>query len=66
MRPFLVTAALVAAGLLAACSKAPETKVEPVRPVRVLTIGETSAARTVEFAAEVRARHEIRLSFRGL
>jgi membrane fusion protein, multidrug efflux system len=64
MKPLLVPAVLLAACLLAACSKAPETKVEAVRPVRVLTIGETSAARTVEFAAEVRARHEIRLSFR--
>jgi RND family efflux transporter MFP subunit len=64
MRPFLVPAALAAAVALAACSKATETKVEPVRPVRVLTIGETSAPRSVEFAAEVRARHEIRLSFR--
>ena len=64
MRTFLVPAALVAVGVLAGCSKATETKVEPVRPVRVLTIGETSAPRSVEFAAEVRARHEIRLSFR--
>ena len=64
MKSFIVPAALVAVGILTACSKATETKVEPVRPVRVLVIGETSAARSVEFAAEVRARHEIRLSFR--
>ena len=64
MRTFLLPAAFIAASLLAACSKAPETKVEPVRPVRVLTIGEASGARSVEFAADVRARHEIRLSFR--
>lgn len=57
-------AALAIAAVLAACAREPEPKVEPVRPVRVLTIGESTAPRKVEFAAEIRARHEIRLSFR--
>jgi RND family efflux transporter MFP subunit len=61
-----VAAAAAAAtlSLLAACGKAPEPAVEPVRPVRVLTIGDAAGARRVEFAADVRARHEVRLSFR--
>ena len=55
-----------AALLLAACGKAPETRPEEVRPVRVLKVGEPkgSSARSVEFAGEVRARYETRLAFR--
>jgi multidrug efflux system membrane fusion protein len=64
MRTLLVPAGLVAAGLLAACSNATETRVEEVRPVRVITIGESAAQSTAAYAAEVRARHEVRLSFR--
>jgi RND family efflux transporter MFP subunit len=55
---------LAAAVLLPACGKEPEPKTEPVRPVRVLTIGETAGPRAAEFAAELRPRHEVRLSFR--
>ena len=62
--PLQLSPLLAAALLLSACGKEPEPAVEPVRPVRVLTIGETSGPRSVEFAGEVRARHEIRLSFR--
>jgi RND family efflux transporter MFP subunit len=54
----------MAASLLAACSDATEKKPEEVRPVRVITIGESAAPRTVSYAAEVRPRHEVRLSFR--
>lgn len=64
MRPFLILASLVAAGVLAACSKATENKVEEVRPVRVITIGESAEPNSASYAAEVRARHEVRLSFR--
>ncbi|MBC7804464.1 MAG: efflux RND transporter periplasmic adaptor subunit [Candidatus Parcubacteria bacterium] len=64
MKPALFPAAVLAAAMLSACGKEPETRTEAVRPVRVLTIGEISVPRSVEFAGEVRARHEIRLSFR--
>jgi membrane fusion protein, multidrug efflux system len=64
MKPFLVPAALIAVSILTACSKATETKVEPVRPVRVQTIGEVAGSRGAEFAGELRPRHEVRLSFR--
>lgn len=53
-------------GLLAAisaCSK-PEPVAEPVRAVRVLTVGEGTLQATAEFAGEVRARVESRLGFR--
>jgi len=54
----------IAALVLAACSDATETKPEEIRPVRVITIGESAEPRTVTYAAEVRPRHEVRLSFR--
>jgi len=58
---------VVAAALaLSACGKAPEMRPEEVRPVRVLKVGDakTLAARSVEYAGEVRARYETRLAFR--
>lgn len=59
------TAVVLAAAVLAVgCGKPPEQKPEEIRPVRVLRIGGAEAARTVEFAGEIRARHETRLSFR--
>ncbi len=61
--PKLSIAALVAAAMLAACSKPAPTE-EPIRAVRVITVGEASFDATYEFAAEVRARSESRLSFR--
>jgi multidrug efflux system membrane fusion protein len=65
MRPAMrLTSILAAVGLLTACTNAAEPKTEPVRPVRVLKVGESNGARAVEFAAEVRPRHEIRQSFR--
>lgn len=54
----------MAALLLAACSDATEKKPADVRPVRVITIGESAEPRAVSYAAEVRPRHEVRLSFR--
>ena len=57
-------ALVIAASFLAACSDATEQKPEEVRPVRVITIGESASPRTVSYAAEVRPRHEVRLAFR--
>jgi len=48
---------------LVACSK-PEPAAEPVRAVRVLTVGEGVLQASAEFAGEVRARVESRLGFR--
>lgn len=61
MKVLLIVAA---AALLAACTKAPEHKLEEIRPVRVQKIGATPATRSFEFGGEVRARHETRLAFR--
>jgi len=48
---------------LSACSK-PETVQEPVRAVKVITVGASSLSAGSEFAGEVRARVETRLGFR--
>ena len=50
--------------LLAACSKAPPAD-EPVRAVRTQVVGLGSAGVSHEYAAEIRARTESRLGFRG-
>lgn len=55
--------ALTAAATLAACSKT-ETAPEPVRAVRTVTITPQTAGGTFEYAGEVKARTESRLSFR--
>lgn len=62
-RMWLATAVVLS---LSACGKAPETRPEEVRPVRVLKLGEATSPspRSVEFAGEVRARYETRLAFR--
>jgi len=57
-------AAAAAALALAACGQDAGNKPEEIRPVRVMRIGAESAARSVEYAGEVRARHETRLGFR--
>ncbi|MBS0335656.1 MAG: efflux RND transporter periplasmic adaptor subunit [Proteobacteria bacterium] len=58
-------AALLALGAIAAgCGKEPEAKPEEVRPVRVLRVDAAAAARSIEFAGEVRPRYETRLAFR--
>lgn len=51
---------------LAACGKAPETRPEEIRPVRVMKIGGAAdaAVRRVEYPGEVRPRYETRLAFR--
>jgi len=48
---------------IAACSK-PQAPEEPIRSVKVMTVGLQSALAGLEYAAEVRARVESRLSFR--
>lgn len=59
--PLLVTLAAVAA--LAACSKT-EPAPDPVRAVRTVTVSSQTAGGTYEYAGEVKARTESRLSFR--
>jgi RND family efflux transporter MFP subunit len=59
----LLFSALPALLLMAACSKAPPAP-EPIRAVRTLTVAVESAGGRLEYAGEVRARTESRLSFR--
>ncbi|MFZ3128832.1 MAG: efflux RND transporter periplasmic adaptor subunit [Rhodoferax sp.] len=59
-----LAATLVAAALvLSACSKPAPTE-EPVRAVKILTVGAQGMQSGAEFAGEVRARVESRLGFR--
>ena len=53
----------LSAALLAACSK-PVPQSEPIRAVKVITVGTSSLQYGAEFAGEVRARVESRLGFR--
>ncbi len=62
MRQNLVVLSIFAAAL-GACSK-PEPLPEPVRAVKLITVGEGGALATYEFSGEVRARSEQRLGFR--
>lgn len=59
----LLFIALVGTGALAACSK-PESVADPIRAVRTQTVAAQSVGGVAEYAAEVRARTESRLSFR--
>jgi membrane fusion protein, multidrug efflux system len=54
---------LVSAGALMACSR-PAPSAEPIRAVKVITVGLQAPASTLEYAGEVRARVESRLGFR--
>jgi multidrug efflux system membrane fusion protein len=54
---------LAAALVLAACSK-PAPPEEPIRAVKVVTVGAADMGSGLEFAGEVRARVESRLGFR--
>lgn len=58
---FAAIAALTA--VLSGCTKPPPTE-EPVRAVKVLTVGSDTFNAEIEFAGEVRARVEARLAFR--
>ena len=61
--PLRSGAALLLIAALAACTKAPPPE-EPVRAVKVITIGASAFASEPEFSAEVKARVESRLGFR--
>lgn len=54
---------IAAAVILVACSK-PAPPVEPVRAVKLMTVGVQATQSTLEYAGEVRARVESRLGFR--
>lgn len=54
---------LVLAGALVACSR-PAPPAEPVRSVKVVTVGTQAQTSALEFAGEVRARVESRVGFR--
>lgn len=62
-RPGLCVGTLLAAAMLAACSPPPPAE-EPVRAVKLLTVGVESLSSPLEYAGEVRARTEARLGFR--
>lgn len=59
----LATPVLLSALLLAACSK-PVPPEEPVRAVKLMTVGVGNIQSSLEFSADVRARVESRLGFR--
>jgi membrane fusion protein, multidrug efflux system len=54
---------IASVALLAACSK-PAPAPEPIRAVKVLTVGESGVTAGYEYAGEVRAQVEARLGFR--
>lgn len=56
-------AAALAGALLAGCSK-PEPAPEPMRSVKLVTVGASALHAQLEYAGEVRARVESRLGFR--
>jgi RND family efflux transporter MFP subunit len=62
-RVALWSAALLPVALLIGCSRA-EPPAEPVRAVKVITVGASGMQSGYEFAGEVRARVESRLGFR--
>lgn len=62
-RAALWSAALLPIALLVGCSRG-EAPPEPVRAVKVITVGASSLQSRAEFSGEVRARVESRLGFR--
>ncbi|WP_294000896.1 efflux RND transporter periplasmic adaptor subunit [Sphaerotilus sp.] len=62
-RPLSMAVGLSLLTVLAACSK-PEPQPEPIRAVRTQKVSTGSATAQQEYAAEVKARTETRLSFR--
>ncbi|MGP1629713.1 MAG: efflux RND transporter periplasmic adaptor subunit [Giesbergeria sp.] len=62
-RPALLVLPLVLVLALGACSK-PEPSPEPIRAVKLTTVGVAPLTAQVEYAGEVRARTESRLGFR--
>ena len=63
MKKILILAAVTSATLLAACSK-PATPEEPIRAVKILTVGVNNFSSGYEFAGEVKAKDKSRLGFR--
>ncbi len=63
LRPGRVAVTIAAALLLQACSK-PAVPPEPMRAVKVLTVGVQGTQSTLDYAGEVKARVESRLGFR--
>ena len=63
VRPGRLVITIAAAALLAACSK-PAPPAEPIRAVKVQTVGLQDTRSTLEYAGEVKARVESRLGFR--
>ncbi|MFT5933070.1 MAG: multidrug efflux system membrane fusion protein, partial [Hydrogenophaga sp.] len=63
MKTYSTVLACVAALALVACSK-PEPPQEPIRAVKLLTVGLDTLNLSSEFAGDVRARTESRLGFR--
>jgi RND family efflux transporter MFP subunit len=61
--PIRASAVLLAAAALVACSKPPSTE-EPIRAVKVMTVGASAFGTEPEFSAEVKPRIESRLGFR--
>lgn len=62
-RSLLLGLTIASVSVLLACSK-PDVPVEPIRSVKVVTVGAQPVIATLEYAAEVRARVESRLGFR--
>lgn len=63
LRPGRLALTIAAGVFLLACSK-PAVQEEPVRAVKVQTVGMQTTQSTLEYAAEVKPRVESRLSFR--
>jgi membrane fusion protein, multidrug efflux system len=63
MRRLALAFAMAFVALEAACSR-PAPPPEPVRAVRTLTVSQQSAGSSIDYAGEVKARAESRLSFR--
>jgi membrane fusion protein, multidrug efflux system len=59
----LPTSLVLATALLAACSKQAPAP-DPVRAVKILRVAPSSLSSTYEYAADVRARAEVRVGFR--
>jgi multidrug efflux system membrane fusion protein len=63
MKPLVLVLVPTLSLLLVACSK-PEPAAQPVRTVKLMTVGATTVGGAQEYAGEVKARVESRLGFR--
>lgn len=65
VRPLARAASVIAVGAaVAACSEAKTETAQPVRPVKVVEIAATGAARELDYSGAVKARTEMNLGFR--